>query len=805
MESRKRPLTDDDDVSQVKKRVFTGVNGSPEVNGVRADSAEPSDNDQLELFRKDAIFRRMKHYSRENERSQARIAQLEQRKSSCEAGLVAIAACWQQLVETIQALTSQDDVPATNVDTKDFFDLSQHVTSDFVLKTALEQNMHATQKLVTSFLKSRPAAANDAFQRFQRTETECTALRSEVVIMRKRLEEAEADIRKYHEQLAVSEMRIDRLQSNVVVAIQAKSSPKEDIMDEDQKPVEESNSPNCPGASPQPTVNGHEHASPREEELLEQLKQKDVRIAELGNEVTNLTEEVTTLKIEMKAPTVEMISETAHYKLLLDHTSQLTHTVGENAKEITQLNETIDKLRSSRKEFEDETIVAAQQAQQELKTLLSKREADNLRVRELRDQYGAELTERKAKDTVKLQSVQELKALAESRSERIAQLQSEVARHKAKLAARSGEEDLMRYFFEGKVDDVEYVYSLKQKLDEVRMKCTSLEQSLSTLQQEHPDVAQHIAGEASAREELARVSNDLARYHSIYGEAADASALSQQLEAKDAELRKLLLLAEQQTQAESSLFAEVDRLSSSWENLEQQVKKKVFDLSGFEDKLQRALHEKAKAENKYFAAMREKEMGDSERKAMVRQLEKQGKAVERALEVEKHLTAQVGELEKLNVILRRAVDTSDKRIQALDVEVHGLTMASEADKKRVAEARNYACESNQAQRKLENRARAAEEEVAKVKREVEKKTKKIAANAAPASAREEALSQEIEGLWKIMKCSTCKQGMREVILTKCMHTFCKNCVDTRITTRQRRCPNCNLAFAQSDVQPVYFQ
>lgn len=100
-----------------------------------------------------------------------------------------------------------------------------------------------------------------------------------------------------------------------------------------------------------------------------------------------------------------------------------------------------------------------------MKTLLSKREADNLRVRELRDQYGAELTERKAKDNVKLQSVQELKALAESRSERIAQLQSEVARHKAKLAARSGEEDLMRYFFEGKVDDIEYVYSLKQKLE----------------------------------------------------------------------------------------------------------------------------------------------------------------------------------------------------------------------------------------------------------------------------------------------------------------------------------------------------
>lgn len=39
--------------------------------------------------------------------------------------------------------------------------------------------------------------------------------------------------------------------------------------------------------------------------------------------------------------------------------------------------------------------------------------------------------------------------------------------------------------------------------------------------------------------------------------------------------------------------------------------------------------------------MREKEMGESERKAMTRQLEKQGKAVERAAEVEKQLYSQV--------------------------------------------------------------------------------------------------------------------------------------------------------------------
>lgn len=39
----------------------------------------------------------MKHYSRENERSRARIEELEQRKTTCEAGLAAISACWAQV------------------------------------------------------------------------------------------------------------------------------------------------------------------------------------------------------------------------------------------------------------------------------------------------------------------------------------------------------------------------------------------------------------------------------------------------------------------------------------------------------------------------------------------------------------------------------------------------------------------------------------------------------------------------------------------------------------------------------------
>lgn len=41
----------------------------------------------------------MKHYHRENERNIVRIEELERRKTTCEAGLAAMTACWSQVSE----------------------------------------------------------------------------------------------------------------------------------------------------------------------------------------------------------------------------------------------------------------------------------------------------------------------------------------------------------------------------------------------------------------------------------------------------------------------------------------------------------------------------------------------------------------------------------------------------------------------------------------------------------------------------------------------------------------------------------
>jgi E3 ubiquitin-protein ligase BRE1 len=49
MESRKRPHSAEDEPTTQKKRILTGINGTPHVNGILSQAEEPNDADNLEV------------------------------------------------------------------------------------------------------------------------------------------------------------------------------------------------------------------------------------------------------------------------------------------------------------------------------------------------------------------------------------------------------------------------------------------------------------------------------------------------------------------------------------------------------------------------------------------------------------------------------------------------------------------------------------------------------------------------------------------------------------------------------------
>ncbi|KAJ7045767.1 BRE1 E3 ubiquitin ligase-domain-containing protein [Mycena alexandri] len=812
MESKKRPHAQEADVSVTKKRILAGANGAPYVNGSAPETEEPSDLDNLEMFRKEAIFRRMRHYSREHDRSQSRIAELERRKNTCEAGLAAMAACWTQLVEAIRLLAKPEDLPPNTPNTRDIFDISSHISDDDApdLVSALEDNMQVTQNLVTKFVSLRGGSqfsGEDAYIRCQKAQTECAALRSEMQVMHRKLRDSETQKGQFHEQLVAAETAADRLRSKTVIAIKPRSESASA-----QSPTEEGRKPSSPvlPAPPSTTINGHNGPIDIEDrKFLADLREKEIE--ELRKEIADLTASNNAYALNTKVPPPEFVTESTQYQVLMDHASYLAHALAETQQENIRLSEELQAALDSRTQWQEAVETAANQTNQELKTLIGKRDTENTRLRDQREQLAAELNERKQKDGIKMASAKELESLAEARSARIVVLESQLSRYKAQLAANAGNDDLMHFFFSGGLDDVAYIQELKNRVISAEQRTAAVDQTLSIFQDEYPNVVHHMEAEADALQKLAAATVKLEKYEQTYGDLStlppDVAQLAEKLRVQEEEIKRLRLKDKQYLQEKTPVYSELDQLSAAWEALDRQVKSKVFDLKDMEERVSKSGLDKAKSENKFFAAMRDKEAIDNERKTLSRNLEKQGKVVERLVETERNLTGQVvSYLQLKNIQFRELKFQLDGELRRL-ADVRWILSTFFPAFNSWAQCKTLLVDRERELAEKKQELQKMTEDLSLSKRQVEKQSAKLQERAAGSgSSREAELETELKQTMNVLKCTACKGAeFRDTVLTKCMHTFCRSCVDARLTTRQRKCPACGQSFAVADVQTIYLQ
>ncbi|KAH9485124.1 E3 ubiquitin-protein ligase BRE1 [Psilocybe cubensis] len=819
MESRKRPLVDEEDPIVTKKRILTGANGSPLVNGA-PEQEENSFGEKLELYRKEAIYRRMKHYSKEHERSKVIIQQLERRKTTCEAGLAAISACWAQLVDTIRLVVKPNDLPEVNIQSDEIFNLTAHIQSEpsSQLVTALGETANATRALITKFVqigeeKQSQLLQNQSFVECQRAQNECAVLRSEINILKSKLEDSETQKEHYHNALVVAENRFERSQSASVREMESRT-PRNKGQESGPESKEEVQRPS-PAPSPiavgSPVHTNGIHDASEFDILREQIKLRDAKIVELEKETAILRERKSMMEVEFKAPSLEFISESPYYKILLGHASQLEATVNEKTEQINRLLEEVTQLQAIRTDMEEGLTNTSNQALSELKAMLAKRDSENVRLREQREQQGAELNERRQKDSIRSSSLQEYKLLVESNSERINILQSELSRCKAQLAAHANSEELMSFFLAGNIDQVRYFEAMREAKSQAEGRVAALEQTIEQYKIDQPDVVQHMKSEANALQQLSKLKAELDKYQRTYGTLStlppDVSELAKELRAKETELEKLRLLETQRKESESSLFVELEKLSALWEALDRQLKSKVFDLSSMEERLSKSAIEKAKSDNKYFAAMRDKEAIENERKNLVRTLERQGKAVDRLTDSEKHLRIQITVHDKEILALKKCCEALKDKLHRFEKENPELHLLIEGHKKRIHEMNLQLGERESHRVALREQLRIQEDDFMRAKKDMEKQIAQLKRDVKPdlSNVKSDPETLELKRLRSLATCTTCKETYRSTIITKCMHTFCKGCVDARLSTRQRKCPACSLPFGQSDVHTFFFQ
>ncbi|KAG8734547.1 E3 ubiquitin-protein ligase bre1 [Ceratobasidium sp. 423] len=812
MDSRKRPLSPDGASSSSINSKKRAVNSGSATNSPRqrpnGDLAhdEPKD-ENLEAFRKEALYRRMRHYARELERTQATASELEKRKNVCEAGMAAMEACWNQLLDTLRSLVRSEKLPPADDRTRELFDLVRRGrddeeepddeeeddvddddSSDYQI--ALQDLAASSQSLIAQVAQLAPHSppdTKDLRNKLHVAQTEANSLRSEVHLLRGRLADAQTESESLRNSLQTAENKLERAKSQTLQAMGKKPSqpngsatPPADVKEE--TPIEAASSSTAPNGV----------VSTRSESEWKSLAEsRQQLIDEMNAGHLSALVELKQLKAAFAAPTEEMFMGSSSYKLLQEQLSNCKADVEEYKTRWNAVKDELDNLKTNQRAMHEEALSKSQATIEELQSNLQKREADCLRLRETRDALTAEASVRRARDSERTNGVMQLKVLVDTRGDRIAVLMSEIRRLKAAIAAQTGNQDLLQYVMgldigsdpeQGTQMQPSYVADLQARLESAHARLQAVE---------HP-------GEAEI--ELAKFHKSFGRWQDVFGESRENIVAAKEAELQAANLKCIELEA-----VLNDMYTEVDKLSVAWETLDKQNKLKVFDLLALEDKLLKVTTEKAKADNKYFQVMKAKETQEAECKTMSRNMTRQTALIEKYKESQAQMSFQLALADKEAVALKRMVQLLHDRIEEATREVRGWNIRYEAERARVAELEKQRNQADAAAVEARAAAGKAKEEIKKAQDEAKQASTVSSGAKGTSSTREIELQKEKDKVMTILRCSTCVKNFRSHTLLKCMHTFCKDCIDARVTTRQRKCPACNMPFATQDIQQIYFQ
>ncbi|WWC94925.1 hypothetical protein V866_001777 [Kwoniella sp. B9012] len=827
---------DDTPSPSAKRRVLSG-HASPQVNDSDGDGIEDWMK-VVEVRRKEAIYRQMLEYRRASEREAKRANEVEAQRRVLEASFHAVELCWNQVVAAIRELGGQQEVDLNEKEVLEPYLEPQTARPE--LEKAIQSRLPITHQLVSRFVdlanknQHRSSTTEELQKRCLKLEAESSALRSNSKLLQTQISSLSESKDVIQKDLIKVQKALDRQRMEHDKAIQEwkEESSRQRVgtpgiagpsksnggsghatpngkMEEDVKPF--GNGPSA-GIAAGPSASGALQDTAELEQLAESRLQQ---LQTLRSEQAQLQQEVDRLKILAHHPSEAALRESPFFQVYLQQLSTHINRANSLQSRFETSEKKLDNLRDSNQQFHDQVISEAKAENDALRSQISKKDSDLARLRGQRDEMNSELMERKSRETEKLKYAEQFENLSKTRQERINLLNSEVRRLKGYLASHQNVDsdhylEFLRVEGNSGAADKDYIKDLEERVVSAQDQINALNSQLSRLS----DNSTGVQEEAQLRVELEEAKRSLAKYQKILGPESQVSEevgeLAKKLEEKEKERKLLEMRLSEAEAATNALYTEVEGLSKLWENLDQTVQSRVFELKDGELKISRLSTEKAKADNKFFSAMRAKEAVEAEWKLAQRTVEKQLKLLERAAEVEQHLRVQVTANEKGTTSLKNSAMDLQTQLASTTSEKTQLELRLQQSQAALAEAQQImhqrvaeATAEKEARAKLQDEVDTSSKTIKKLKERQEAIS--AAERDKDMSAGEWQMKEERDKLLKLLRCSCCEQNFKQQVIVKCMHTFCKSCLEARIASRQRKCPACGLAFAKEDIQTLYWQ
>lgn len=277
------------------------------------------------------------------------------------------------------------------------------------------------------------------------------------------------------------------------------------------------------------------------------------------------------------------------------------------------------------------------------------------------------------------------------------------------------------------------------------------------------------------------------------GETADEMVAS-----KHAELKKMAddaeLEVESQKEVAEALSSELNEIAGSFEEVQEQSSKLMQQLADRERESARLASERIKIMNMQNAYRSEREKLSAKVAQGQETIEAQAQAID--------------ELKVSNSILVEQVNKLNEQVQLKDVEAQKL---KELANTKVSMALDYKAQMQEARSKIDEHLNRMDDEAKrgdmqdrKIKRLEEReaalsrKLKRVNQGAPPST-----VEKELRQLKERLRCPVCSDRMKSTIITKCLHMFCRECIDDNLRARNRKCPACGDRFGENDVKSAY--
>ncbi|KAF4040599.1 C3HC4 type (RING finger) zinc finger protein [Phytophthora infestans] len=448
-------------------------------------------------------------------------------------------------------------------------------------------------------------------------------------------------------------------------------------------------------------------------------------------------------------------------------------------------------------------------------------------------------------------------ALAQEHEEKIQQLRDEKAHgdeeYKKVLHKTKDLEHHMTMKWEKKITKIQAEMSkTKAQMDELNLKNVSLREKISNASTYRDQLSEAKSELQSVRRENTNLTAQIERERSR-ADRAQASADNHEILTLT---KKVALLEKEKLELQQTYDAlKQAEMKSAGEKLTDALKR----LSGVEAKLEEERKEAHECSERLRAQIKDmKASGEATREendALLLEIETVTKDVESLRHGRKKFIQQIEEKrnanKKLHTLLAREeqakshcfeelaavrlqvsslstvhkhqkafIESAKESLQAKEIELDKLKEyvktietereASDAEKRKLLRdaevAKTICATAEKSHQQLQQEKQKPCEECETQRKKIDEMERKLQhAKSTPSTGELTDLERfELRDLQKLVNCSVCQDRRKDVLISKCSHMFCKECIENNLKSRNRKCPTCKKMFGHDDVKSVWF-